>query len=358
MKQIRIISPRKFILSVASALSFESIIILLYDPVKMSEQIVLQPHLVPSTLSTPPLAMKKNKHLREYIAYALLIALLLVILIIVAVVASRVSSQAPVPIATSPMPSTAKPVETRKESALVESIVLEHMLIHLRQLSSRAMGTDASNNTIDYLVSQLNQSQRFTVQKYYFTVPRFELNGSPIMFAIPNLSNASIFSYPTDFATIDGSSEARDWSPIYGRPLAVVRRMGCSLSDWNTTRPGDVALVRRGNCSFVEKVLMASNVGASACLIYNDGLTLERRGPLNNTRASRNNTIPALFLSYEAGMRLILENTTRIYLRLEFRSVPPAIVTNVCADTKSGDPNRTIVVGSHSDSVAAGLHPV
>ncbi|CAF4365201.1 unnamed protein product, partial [Adineta steineri] len=67
-----------------------------------------------------------------------------------------------------------------------------------------------------------------------------------------------------------------------------------------------------------------------------------------------NTTIPTLFLSYETGKRLIAENITRIYLRIEFQSLPPMIVTNVCADTKSGNPNRTIVVGSHSDSVAAG----
>ena len=113
-------------------------------------------------------------------------------------------------------------------------------------------------------------------------------------------------------------------------------------------------LVRRGNCTFVHKILMAISKRASAFLVYNDGLTIDRLEPLNFTRAPRNNTIPTLFLSNEAGMRLILENITRIYIRLEFRSLPPAIVTNVCADTRTGDANRTIVVGSHSDSVAAG----
>ena len=122
---------------------------------------------------------------------------------------------------------------------------------------------------------------------------------------------------------IDRSTEARNWSLVDGRPLSYVARLGCYLDDWGGVREGDVALVRRGNCTFVHKILLAMAKRVSAFLVYNDGLTMERNEPLNFTRAPRNNTIPTLFLSYEAGMRLILENITRIYIRLQFRSLPP-----------------------------------
>lgn len=302
---------------------------------------------------------KKNKYLQQYGPSAFMIVLLIVILILAAVIVSKLNSSAAIAIDSSgtSTPSMFTPFSAETSEGglpLAQSINVEHMLTHLRQFESRAIGTPAFNRTMDYLTNQLNQANAFTVQKYYFAVPRSELNGSPSLMALPNISNASIFTYPRDFVTMERSAEARNWSWTNGRPLAVVGRYGCSLADWNMTKEGDVALVRRGICTFTQKIFLAMSKRASACLIYNDGLTIDRLGPLNNTRAPSNNTLPALFLSYEAGMRLILENTSRIYLRLEIRSLPPAIVTNVCADTKSGDINRTIVIGSHSDSVAAG----
>jgi hypothetical protein len=329
------------------------------DGIILQTQFVSSPNVnstvssIPSALSLPSLATKKNKYIYQYGPYGLLIVLLIIILIIVAVIVSKISSQSAMPIE---IISTAskKPSERNELSKLADSILLEHMLIHLRQFESRAIGTVSFNRTIDYLTSQLNKESSFIVQKYYFAVPRSELRDNPVLLALPNISNASIFTYPKDFVSMDRSTQAQNWSLIDGRPLSFVSRLGCYLNDWNTTKEGDVVLVRRGNCTFVHKILLAMSKRVSAFLIYNDGLTIERLEPLNYTRAPRNNTIPALFLSYEAGMRLILENISRIYIRLEFRSLPPAIVTNVCADTKSGNPNRTIVVGSHSDSVATG----
>jgi hypothetical protein len=325
----------------------------------MNEGIILQTQFASSSNETPTvlpipsipsIAKPKNKYLSQYGPFGLIILLSITILIIVAVIVAKISSRSAIPIEIAPtLPN--KPSEV---SPLVDSITLEHMLIHLRQFDSRAIGTVSFNRTMDYLTSQLNKENSLIVQKYYFSVPRTELAANPILLALPNVSNASIFTYPQDFVTMDRSTEARNWSLTAGRPLSFVARLGCHLEDWNTTREGDVALVRRGNCTFVDKILMAMRKRVSAFLVYNDGLTIERLEPLNYTRAPRNNTIPTLFLSYEAGMRLILGNISRIYIRLEFRSLPPTIVTNVCADTRSGNPNRTIVVGSHSDSVAAG----
>ncbi|CAF0822339.1 unnamed protein product [Rotaria sp. Silwood1] len=315
---------------------------------------------IPSVTSLPSLVPKKKKYFYQYVLFGIICLFLLVILILAAIIVSKIDSYSAIRIesssssTTTTTPITNQPSKKNQSSSLVDSITLEHMLIHLRQFQSRAIGTMSFNRTIDYLTSQLNTENNFIVEKYYFSVPRTELAEYPILIAFPNKSNASIFTYPKDFVPMDRSAEARNWSFINGRPLSVVARLGCYLKDWNTTKEGDVALVRRGNCTFTDKILLAMNKRVSAFLVYNDGLTMERLEPLNNIRAPRNNTLPALFLSYAAGMHLILENTSRIYMRLEFRSLPPTIVTNVCADTKVGDSNRTIVVGSHSDSVSTG----
>ena len=284
-----------------------------------------------------------------------MVILLTIILIIVAVIVSRLHHVSPIRIETT-MSTTILSTTSKAngESRLEESIILENMLVHLRQFESRVMGSEAFNRTVDYLVSKLQETNTFIVEKFHFSVPRSELAGPPLLLALPNTSNASIFHYPRDLTTVDRSTEASNWSVADGKPLFIVEKLGCSSDDWKTIKPGDVALVRRGKCTFYEKIYSAINKGASACLIFNDGLTFDRLEPLNYTRAPKNNTIPVLFLSYEAGMRLILNNISRVYLKLEFRALPPAIVTNVCGNTKFGDINRTIVIGSHSDSVAAG----
>ncbi|CAF0786797.1 unnamed protein product [Adineta steineri] len=306
---------------------------------------------ISSGTSLQSVTKKKNQCLTKYGPFSILVLLLLTILIIVAVILSKIPSYSTVPIQPT---STIANQSLTTNNSLVDSILLEHMLIHLRQFQSRAIGTVSFNKTIDYLTAQLNKESSFIVQKYYFPVPRFEPSKNSIIMILPNTSNTSIFTYPKDFVIMDRSREARNWSIIDGRPLSYVARLGCDIQDWNMTKPGDVALVLRGNCTFYEKIFLAMRKNVSAFLMYNDGLTNDRFQPLNGTRAPRNTTIPTLFLSYGTGKRLIVENITRIYLRIEFQSLPPMIVTNVCADTKSGNPNRTIVVGSHSDSVAAG----
>ena len=112
------------------------------------------------------------------------------------------------------IPSTVanKSWERKDVSVLADSISLEHMLVHLRQFESRAIGTVSFNRTIDYLTSQLTKESSLIVQKYYFSVPQIVLGDNPVLLALPNTSNASIFTYPRDFIAMDRSAEARNWS--------------------------------------------------------------------------------------------------------------------------------------------------
>ena len=315
----------------------------------MSDGIVLQTQFGSSSI--PSLEKQKKNYLSKYGPVGLVILLLIIILIIVSVIVAKVSSQSAIPIEIS---STTTATTMRLSNPLVDSISIDDMLVHLRQFESRPAGKQSFNRTIDYLATQLSKDNSFTIEKYYFNVPNIVIDKKPVLLALPNVSNESVFTYPTDFVAMSRSGQAVNWSLIYGRPLSVAQNLGCNSEDWNNTRSGDVVLVRRGNCTFLEKFALALRKNISGFLVYNDGLAVDRLGPLKNIRAPFNNTLPALFLSYAAGLSLILDNITRIYIKVQFISLPPTIVTNICADTKFGDPNQTIVVGSHSDSVAAG----
>ena len=67
-----------------------------------------------------------------------------------------------------------------------------------------------------------------------------------------------------------------------------------------------------------------------------------------------------LAMTYETGRALELAVSAAnasdpLLLSLNLNcSSPPTVITNICADTPSGDPTSTIVLGSHSDGVFAG----
>ena len=49
-----------------------------------------------------------------------------------------------------------------------------------------------------------------------------------------------------------------------------------------------------------------------------------------------------------------LSTTVMVKLSIQLQDLETFPVDNICADTTDGDITQTIVVGSHSDSVAAG----
>ena len=88
-------------------------------------------------------------------------------------------------------------------------------------------------------------------------------------------------------------------------------------------------------------------------LIYNDGLTSDHLQPVQGVRNNLNTAIPAYFLSYELGKQLA-NTTANSRVRMNIDVIDVEGVANICADTPSGDRTKTIVIGSHTDSVQAG----
>ena len=56
------------------------------------------------------------------------------------------------------------------------------------------------------------------------------------------------------------------------RPASVGRSTsGCQRADFSGMPAGSIALIQRGNCTFVEKQENAEQAGAAAVIIFNDG---------------------------------------------------------------------------------------
>ncbi len=96
----------------------------------------------------------------------------------------------------------------------------------------------------------------------------------------------------------------------------------------------------------------------SGLLIYNDGVSPDRFTPIA-IGLGQDNYLPALFLSFTIGQALAdaAQNTstnTGVQLIIDVQNLSLTPIGNICADTKTGDPIQTIVIGSHSHSVPAG----
>ncbi|WP_030727032.1 M28 family metallopeptidase [Streptomyces sp. NRRL S-237] len=128
---------------------------------------------------------------------------------------------------------------------------------------------------------------------------------------------------------------------------------GCEPGDFASgTFTGKIALIKRGGCTFAVKQQNAADAGAVGAVIFNN-----TAGALNGTLGDPTlGKIPTGGITQEDGEKLTAEAAAGpVELTLDIRELRENRKTfNVIAETKGGDENNTVFLGSHLDSVAAG----
>ncbi|CAF0912270.1 unnamed protein product [Rotaria sp. Silwood1] len=248
---------------------------------------------------------------------------------------------------------------------LADSIRIEDLMYHLNELqrianntgNTRAIGTRGFTETVNYIYNYLvNNVATLEVFREQVPIQNFTIKGDPILILSINDSNET-FTYSTNLARSD-FTYVNYSAPINLTKfnLVVVPNNGCNDLDWQNVRGRAASVVVGGTCTSAEKGELANKYNASALLYYNHGLTTTSLAPVI-IRLRQANKLPALFLSYAAGQKLVnVANLTNvnIWLQVEREDYPSFYVENICADTKEGNINETIVVGGHSDSVPVG----
>ena len=254
--------------------------------------------------------------------------------------------------------------------SMVNSIQINETMTHLKELQriadisngTRAVSTSGFNLTLNYITEYLANHTDYNVTKSFFNIRQFELASDPILISSVNGVTTN-YTYSTnlskaEFYFIQFSTGANF---LEFQPITAIPDVGCTDADWQNAVPppaGNVVLVKRGNCSFADKGVFAAEYNATAILIYNDGTAPDRVAPLA-IGLGQENQIPALFLSFTVGEALAIAaqdpvKNTSVQMIINPVDLPLSPVGNICADTPSGDPTQTIVIGSHSDSVPAG----
>jgi Zn-dependent M28 family amino/carboxypeptidase len=224
---------------------------------------------------------------------------------------------------------------------------------------NRAAGTPGYRASVDYAVKVLERAG-YGVTRQRFEVKTFSLTRKPVVAEVR--PEARRLRNGKDYLVFDFSGSGQVQGPVVpalgivvpppadGKGLAS----GCRADDFPPETRHAIALVQRGGCAFVDKIAHARRAGAKAVLVFNTGLDGERR-PLS-VAADEDNDLPAVFLGYGAGRDLYRSaRQRRTVVRLDIRgTVTPTATWNVIADTAQGDPDQTLVVGGHLDSVLDG----
>jgi Zn-dependent M28 family amino/carboxypeptidase len=228
--------------------------------------------------------------------------------------------------------------------ALQKLITIEDLLAGSQKLQDfadandghRAFGSGGHNATVDWLYDSLNSLGYYDVVKQPFT--EIYSAGTATLSVTGEEYEVGIMTY-TPPGEVSGS-------------IVKVANLGCVAADYPPEVAGKIALIQRGECTFGAKSVAAAAAGAGAALIY------------NNVAGSLAGTLGAPFLDYAPTVGISLEDGEKIVAALDAGEVTADLVVdstveervnfNVIAETKTGDHDNVLVLGGHSDSVAAG----
>ena len=255
-------------------------------------------------------------------------------------------------------------VDEVNTSKFRKDVTVGGIMAHERALQSiananggtRASGTPGFDASAKYVSGRLKKAG-YKVKQQTFDFHFFQDLAEP---ALSQVSPAAK-DYTTETYQYSGSGDVT--APV--QPVDVVvpigsnppstSTSGCEASDFDGFTAGNVALLQRGTCDFSVKAHNAEDAGASAVIIFNEGQA-GRTDLLAGTLSEDIRGIPVLGLSYADGAELVESARTQETKVHAFASTLNEVrpTTNVIADTKQGDPDHTLVVGSHLDSVVKG----
>ncbi|KAJ5958460.1 Peptidase M28 [Penicillium vulpinum] len=200
---------------------------------------------------------------------------------------------------------------------------------------NRVFGGAAHNATVDFLYRELKKTGYYDVYKqqqvHTWTTAKTTLT----------LDGASIEATAMTYSpSVDVTAE-----------LVVVANLGCSASDYPAEVAGAVALIKRGECTFGEKALMAGAAKAAAAIVYNN-----EAGSLSGTLGAVSSDYAGIAgVSDVDGKALLSAAATGAAVSFEIDSrIENRTTFNVIAETKGGDHKNVVALGGHTDSVDAG----
>ncbi|KMY52992.1 aminopeptidase [Bacillus sp. FJAT-27231] len=243
----------------------------------------------------------------------------------------------------------AKPANTTQsqpykvfDHKIVNQINVDNIYNNIDYLAKvpRVAGTPAEYNAVQFIKNE------FKSYGYGVKIQEFTFTG----YTPPNSMTLSV----------EGFTETLNPSAFTYTPSGdvtgniVLAGLGKKEELNNTDLTGKIALIKRGEISFGEKVLNAAAAGAVGVIIYNNA-----EGAVNGTLGEASDQyVPAVALKKTEGEALaahVQNNTVSASLKVEGAVTEERTSHNVIATKKPTNKNKAnnnvIVIGSHHDSV-------
>lgn len=203
----------------------------------------------------------------------------------------------------------------------------------------RTSGTPGYDSSADY-VAETMEAAGYLVTRQEFTFVTFTELSPTILEQVAPPPGGPIEN------RVMAYSGSGDVTASVSIPSGV---LGCSAADFAGFPAGNIALIKRGACTFALKATNAYNAGAVGVVIYN-----HIPGTLSGTLSSTFTLdIGVTSVTNEVGLQLA--GTPGLVLHLRTDTLRETVGTqNVLAETPGGDPANVVMVGAHLDSVKAG----
>ncbi|KAF4511575.1 hypothetical protein G6O67_003357 [Ophiocordyceps sinensis] len=208
---------------------------------------------------------------------------------------------------------------------------------------TRVIGSPGHLGTLDYIRSTLAG-----LDGYY------AVSDQTLPAVIGNLTESRLVvgSVVRNSTAFGLTPPTRNHQPVHG-DLILVAGSGCDGGAYPASVAGNIALVRRGECSYGAKSELAGRAGATALVVVNT----EDGGLRGNVGTPSPHHVATFGLSKADGDAFIhrLERGDKLDATAYMNATVDTIqTTNIVAQTLLGDAENCVMLGGHSDSVAAG----
>ncbi|KAH7327151.1 putative leucine aminopeptidase 2 [Rhexocercosporidium sp. MPI-PUGE-AT-0058] len=228
-----------------------------------------------------------------------------------------------------------------RSELIAKAIALESFADNTPQ-QNRQIGTSGHNTTVNWLKNTLEQYGNY-YQTYFQPY-------SMLLHVAANLTvnEKSLEVYALGMSP---SGEAKG-------PLVHIPNLGCEKSDFPADLTGKIVLISRGTCQSAVKVGYAGAANASGAIIFNvnNPLYSSMNGySLQKTSTPEGPYIPTGGITKTDGLDLVAQLASGASIIADLSTKTANKTTyNVIAQTTGGDQDNVLLLGAHTDSVAAG----
>ncbi|MFB9878067.1 M28 family metallopeptidase [Planobispora siamensis] len=222
---------------------------------------------------------------------------------------------------------------------------------------NRAAGTAGYDASLAYVQDKLRKAgYRTSTTDVEFPIKWEEFSPSVLQQITPE---AKTYTNGPDFVTVASSSGGDVTAPIQvvdpvipPAPNPNTSTAGCEASDFAGFTPGNIALIQRGTCPFVDKATNAKAAGAAGVIFFNEGQP-GRTDPLAFDIVEWRFGFPIVMASTAVGLDLADSPGTTVRLKVDAKT-EVGKTKNLIADSRWGKSGEIVMVGAHLDSVEEG----